>query len=83
MRLLTSSEAAALLRTTRATVAAMARRGALPGIRLDSGHWRFRLCDLDAYLERRRPSAPRRSPETAARPRAAAYLPFHPSTEGR
>ena len=48
--LLTTSQAAALLKVDRATIARWVRLGQLPAIRLPSGHWRIRRADVERLL---------------------------------
>ena len=48
--LLTPIEAAGLLRIHPKTALRLARAKSLPGVRLGK-HWRFRQCDLTAWVE--------------------------------
>ena len=49
--LLTSSEAARMLRVSKATITRYVRLGQLPAIRLPSGHLRIRRRDIDRLLK--------------------------------
>lgn len=48
--LLTSSEAAQMLRVSKATITRYVRLGQLPAIRLPSGHLRIRRRDIERVL---------------------------------
>ena len=48
--LLTSSEAARMLRVSKATITRYVRLGQLPAIRLPSGHLRLRRRDIEKLL---------------------------------
>jgi excisionase family DNA binding protein len=49
--LLTSSEAARMLRVSKATITRYVRLGQLPAIRLPSGHLRIRRRDIEKVLQ--------------------------------
>jgi excisionase family DNA binding protein len=49
--LLTSSEAARMLRVSKATITRYVRLGQLPAIRLPSGHLRIRRRDIERLLQ--------------------------------
>ena len=52
---LTTEEVLVYLRTTPRTIYRLIRSGELPAVRIGR-QWRFRRADLDAWVERQRPS---------------------------
>lgn len=65
-RLLTARDVAELLSVSAETVLRWTRRGDLPGFRLPGGALRYRLEELEAWLEARETTSPadRASPDT-------------------
>jgi excisionase family DNA binding protein len=57
-KLLTTTQAAAMLQVSRDTVARWARYDQIEAVRLPSGHWRIREEDVQALLRRERPMPP-------------------------
>lgn len=54
-RLMDTAEVARYLKVNPRTVTNMAERGELPASKVGR-HWRFRKSDVDAYLERTKPT---------------------------